>query len=103
MEGKLKENHSAELRRETAEARAERIVVEELKRLGWNAAELSKRRKNDPDKLAMAARLRKETTLTIREIARRVNLGSSKGANSNLHKWMRQSTVKTSAKPKRRK
>ena len=35
MEGKLGENHSGELRRETAQAKAERIMSEELKRLGW--------------------------------------------------------------------
>jgi len=40
--------------------------------------------KNQLRILAMAARLRKETTLSIKAIA-----GKSKGANTNLHKWMR--------------
>jgi len=69
MEGKLGEHHSGELRRETAEAKAERIVAEELRRLGWRGAELATRRKGDPDKLAIAARLRKETTLSLKAIA----------------------------------
>jgi hypothetical protein len=34
-------------------------------------------------------RLRRETTLSIKEIARRVYLGTSKGANANLHKHLR--------------
>ena len=44
--------------------------------------------KGGPLKLALAARLRKETTLSLKTIAARVHLGTSKGANSNLHKWM---------------
>jgi hypothetical protein len=34
------------------------------------------------------ARLRRETTLSIKEIAARLNLGKPKGAKSNLHKYM---------------
>jgi len=89
MEGQLGEHHSGELRRETAEAKAERIVAEELRRLGWKAADLATRRKSDPDKLAIAARLRKETTLSLKAIAARVHLGTSKSANARLHTWMR--------------
>lgn len=88
MEGKLGENHSGEQRLETAQSKAERIIREELRRLGWKEGELATRRKNDPVKLAIAGRLRKETTLTIKSIAERVHLGSSKGANARLHGWM---------------
>ncbi len=59
MEGALGENHSGELRRESAEAKAEHIINEELRRLGWAAADLSFRRKSDPTKLAMADLLSK--------------------------------------------
>jgi len=60
------------------------------------------RRKNDPDKLEIAARLRRETTLTIKEIVARMHLGSSKGANSNLHKHMqRRTSLKRDTKPDR--
>ncbi len=65
MEGKLGEHHSGELRLETAETKAGRIVAEELQRLGWKQSDLAARRKSDPAKLAIAARLRKETTLSI--------------------------------------
>ena len=47
------------------------------------------RNKRDPLKLEMAARLRRETTLSIKAIAGRVHLGTSKAANANLHRHMR--------------
>jgi REP-associated tyrosine transposase len=90
MEGKLGEHHSGALHRESAEAKAERIVAEELGRLGWNQAELAGRRKTDHGKLAIAARLRQQTTLPLKEIAARIHLGTSKSANSRLHQWMKQ-------------
>jgi hypothetical protein len=87
MGGKLGEHHSGELRRETADAKAERILAEGLRHLGWTRENLATRRKSDPGKLAIGARLRKETTLSIKDMAARVGLGTSKGAHSNLHKW----------------
>jgi hypothetical protein len=63
MEGKLGEFHAGELRRESAQARAERIIGEELRRLGWAERDLAVRRKSDPDKLAIAARLRRDFIL----------------------------------------
>jgi len=91
MEGKLGEHHSGELRRETAEAKAERIVAEELSRQGWNESDLATRRKSDPGKLRIAARLRRETTLTIKAIASRVHLGSSRSAYVRLYEWIKSS------------
>ena len=38
--------------------------------------------------MAVAARLRRETTLTVRAIAERLGLGTSKSANKRLHEWM---------------
>jgi putative transposase len=80
---------SPEVRRESAEAKAERIMAEELKRLRWTAADLEVRRKSDPGKLRIAARLRKETVLSVKRIAARVHLGSYHTANANLHVWMK--------------
>ena len=88
MEGQLGDYHSGMLRRETAEAKAERIVNAELKRMAWTEADLAIRRKSDPGKLAIAARLRQETTLPLKRIAARVQLGTSKSANARLHEWM---------------
>ena len=89
MEGKLGEHHSGELRLETAEAKAERILGEELGRLGWTESELARRRRNDPGKMAIAVRLRRETTLSVKAIAGRVHLGTSYTANKRLHLAMR--------------
>lgn len=89
MEGKLGEHHSGELRLAGVAAKADRIIAEELGRLGWSEPELTTRRKSDPDKLAIAARLRRETTLPLKAIAARVHLGTSKSANTRLHQWMK--------------
>ena len=93
MAGKLGDHHSGELRRETAEARAARIVAEELSRLGWTESVLANRRKSDPAKLRLAVRLRTETTLSIKAIARLIHLGTSKSANIRLHEWMKASVA----------
>jgi len=87
MGGQLGEHHSGELRRESAEIKAERIIGEELERLRWREKDLATRRKSDPDKLALGVRLRRETTLPIKWIATRLHLGTSKGANANLYRW----------------
>ncbi len=42
-----------------------------------------------PAKLGLAARLRRETTLPIKVIAARLDLGASKSANIYLHAVMR--------------
>ena len=42
----------------------------------WAEAELSKRRKGDKNKVAMAQRLRRETTMTLQWIAKRLRMGS---------------------------
>ncbi|MDA1277577.1 MAG: hypothetical protein O2960_26545 [Verrucomicrobia bacterium] len=82
----LGEHHSGELRRESAEAKPERIICEEPRRLGWSAADLSLRRKYDPAKLALANRLRRETILSVKAIAERLHLGSPKSARARLRR-----------------
>jgi len=47
----------------------------------------SSRLKSDPSKLTIAALLRKETTLPLKCVAARVQIGTSKGANAVLHRW----------------
>jgi len=89
MEGRMGEHHAGALRQESAAAKAERIIREELKHRGWKETDLAGRRKSDPGKLALAARSRKETTLPLKWIAGRVRLGTSKSANAKLHLWMR--------------
>jgi len=69
------QHYGVELR-ESAEARAERIIAEELRSQGWGEADLEGRRKGDPVKTAIAARLRRETTVTLAWIANRLRMGT---------------------------
>jgi hypothetical protein len=89
MDGELGEGHAGALRREHGEERAERMIAEELKRLGWTEADLMSQRQQAPGKLDLAARLRRETTMSLKWIAARVHLGTSKSANGKLHAWMK--------------
>jgi REP element-mobilizing transposase RayT len=96
MDGKLGENHSGQLHWETAEQKANRIISQELARLGWTEADLAARLKSDPGKLSIAARVRTETTLSIKWIAARLQLGTTKSANAMLHHW-----IQTHEKPQK--
>ena len=88
MEDKVSDNHPGRERWETAAAKAQRLIAQELLRLNWTRDDLLHRAKSDPLKLALAARLRRETTLSIKQIAVQLNLGKPKGAKSNLHRYM---------------
>jgi len=90
MEGRLGQHHAGELRLETAQAKAERLIAEELRRLGWSAEDLVRRPKNDAGKLTIAVRLRRETTLNIKAITARVHLGTYNTANARLHRAMKE-------------
>ena len=80
-------SHGPLCKRESAEAKAERIIAEELARLGWSTEQLGHKPKTHPGKLALAARLRTETILTVRQIAARLQMRTWKSANSRLHHW----------------
>ena len=62
---------------------------EELRRLGWKEAGLVSWPKSDHTKLAIAVRLRTETTLPIKAITRPLHLGTSKSANARLYAAMK--------------
>ena len=87
LHGHLGPNHAGEMRRQASQARADEIIAAELKRLRWQEADLRRRAKSDPGKLALAARLRRETTLTIQQIADRLQMGSRKSVAPKLHAW----------------
>ena len=76
MSERMGAEHYGEERRETDEQKAERIVIEELKRRGWKESELGLRPKGDKVKIALAKRLRKETTKPLKWIALRLQMGS---------------------------
>jgi len=78
------EGHRGEERRETDEVRAERIVREELKRLGLKESDLPKRAKGASEKVAIARKLRRETTTTQKWIANRLQMGGWKNVANLL-------------------
>jgi len=87
---RLGAEHYGEERAETEEAKAERIIAEELKRQKWKASELHAQPKAAAGKVAVAARLRVETTMTAAWIARRLGMGS-RGYLNHLLSRRRQS------------
>ncbi len=87
MSERLGAEHYGEVRAETAVAAAERIIAEEFKRRRWKAVELRDRAKGDAEKVAVAARLRRETTMTAEWIAERLEMGSRGYLNALLYRW----------------
>jgi hypothetical protein len=63
-------------RQETGLQKAERVVQEELERLGWDEDALRARRKGHRSKVGLARRLRQETTMSLKWIAQRLHMGS---------------------------
>ena len=76
MTERMGAEHYGQERAETAEAKAQRIVEQELKGLRWWAQDLERHRKGDGRKLRIARRLREETTMTLAWIAERLRMGS---------------------------
>ena len=75
-------HYGAELQ-ESATEKAERLVRVELQKLGWTEADLAARRRGDGAKLKLAVKLRAETTMTLKWIAARLQMGIG-GSLSNL-------------------
>jgi hypothetical protein len=67
--------HTGEEIRQSTQAKAEGIVREEMVRLHWTGEDLRRRPKGDPQKVGIAARLRRETTMTLAWIAARLGMG----------------------------
>ena len=65
-----------EERFESDEARALDLLEVELKRRRWTQQDLQSRRKGDKDKVMIAARLRRETTMSLKWLAARLEMGS---------------------------
>jgi len=92
LDGQLGQQHFRQMRLELAQSKAERIISEEFRRLGWQEADLASRRKRDPGKLEIAVRLRKETTLSVKHIAARLELGTPASASVCLLAAMREAS-----------
>ena len=86
LDGKVTENHQARERTETADAKAERIIQESLREMGWTEDDLRERRKCAREKVRIAQRLRAETTLSLKRVATRLNMGAWTNASNLLHK-----------------
>ena len=84
--GSASEHHQARERSETDEQKAEAIVSARLKKLGWGKTELANRRKSDAQKVALARDLRTQTTMSLKWIARRLEMGSWTHVSNLLHK-----------------
>ena len=73
---KVGPNHYGVDRPETDAQKVEALVQKELHRRDWAEADLSLRPKGDRAKVAMARRLRNESTRTLKWIAHRLHMGS---------------------------
>ena len=76
MGERLGGEHYGQERLESAEAKAERILREELKGHKWKEPLLALKPKGDPGKVRIAQRLRAETTMTLDWIAQRLQMGT---------------------------
>jgi hypothetical protein len=93
MKGRVGQHHYGEQRAETEQERAEGIVREGLKRLGWREDGLETRRRGDREKVKLALRLRAETAVTVKWIAERLRMGTWTYVNHLLY-WHRRKKVK---------
>ena len=76
MKERLGAEHYGAERQETVAAHAEGLVRAELKRRHWTEADWAHRPKGDARQVALAVRLRAETTVTVRWIAERLHMGA---------------------------
>lgn len=97
MQSKLTAHHGGQLRRECAEAQAETIINSELARRRWTDQNLRNLRKSAPEKMKIAARLRRETVVPMKWIADRLSMGTANSANVRLYEWMQNHPVQTSS------
>lgn len=79
------EGHPRRERDETEEGKAERIVTEELQKVGWTRKDLGQRKKGDPVKVAIARRLRGETAVSLKWIAQNLEMGTWSHVSNRLY------------------
>jgi hypothetical protein len=74
--GSVSEHHQAWERNATEEQKAERMIGARLKQLHSTSSDLRTRRKGDRQKVRLARELRAETTVSLKWIAQRLEMGS---------------------------
>jgi putative transposase len=85
MKALMREHNYGEERAATEKEQAEAIVAQGMKRLGWKEADLVTARKGHPAKVKLARQLRQETTVTIKWIAARLQMGHWTHVNHLLY------------------
>jgi REP element-mobilizing transposase RayT len=75
LRGKKRESHSGPARQRHDEAAAEQYVVKGLKALGLTEPKLNAMPKGAPEKLVLAWWLRSQTTMPLRWVSERLNMG----------------------------
>ena len=86
MSERMGAEHYGEERAETAEELVELIIAGELKLGRWQEADLKTQPKGDSVKVALAERLRAETTMTVGGIAERLAMGTQGYLNHLLYR-----------------
>jgi len=95
VELKPGESHGRKERLESGEQKAERIVREELRQLQWRESDLTKETKGAPEKVAIARRIREETTMSLKWIASRLRMGTWKHVANKLGQYERRDTKRS--------
>ena len=72
---RLGATHYGAERREAQESKALRWLREEMGRLGWDAGALRQAGKGEARKVRLAARIRKDTTMSLQWIAQHLEMG----------------------------
>jgi len=76
MADKRGADHYGEEWAESAAERAEQIIAAGLKKARWTEADLQRQRKGHAVKVRLAQQLRKQTLLTVGQIAERLHMGT---------------------------
>jgi REP-associated tyrosine transposase len=74
--GSISEHHHGRERKETDQQKAEAIICARLKKFGLEKRELGALGKSDRRKIALARELRSQTTMSLKWIAQRLEMGS---------------------------
>jgi putative transposase len=92
--GRVGPSHHSARRQETEVEKAEAIVKKELKKIGWSERDLRNQPKGAKRKVAIARRLRKETTMTLKWIANRLGMGKWTHVSNNVIQMIQMLNVK---------
>ena len=96
MDGQMGEHHYGAERQESAEQKAERLLQAGLKQARWTEEDLRLRRKSDGVKIRLAAQLRQETTMTLKWIAQRLQMGAWTHLTKRLYEQRKEGGRSTS-------